>query len=60
MTELKDDCYPACRVPRVRFVCLENGTDERCGPGVAPHRREEWAPAGARPRCDTHGLLVKA
>lgn len=54
----KDECYPGCRTPRVRFVCP--GPDDVCDLGYeASHRYEVLAPAGARLKCETHGISLE-
>lgn len=57
-TTLRDDCYPGCQVPRVRFVCPEDDVPCDTVSVPVPHRREELAPAGSTHRCQTHGVLL--
>ena len=45
---------------RVRFVCPRNGERTRCEVDQLfwPHKREELAFAGTKPRCETHALVL--
>lgn len=63
MLTAKDECYPGCRTPRVRFVCPFNQERAKCDLGyVIYHKFEILAPAGTRLKCETHrgALLVQA
>lgn len=59
-TPVVDDCAPACKAPRFRFVCPKNGEREwhaECEPPhFTAHRREELAPRNARLECARHGV----
>lgn len=59
-TATRDDCYPGCRSERVRFFCPETGNPAYCDRSkvTSPHVREEWAPEGARIRCQVHDVLL--